>query len=246
MTKFIFYLTKCIVIAITLFLLASCKSSIEWGDGRKGSGTVTTQNRIANEAFSKIKVQQGIIVELSQNDSQSIAVTADDNIQDLIETKIENGTLTISAKESYNSTTSPRVAVSTKIIAALTASSGSEIKSFGQLSSTKLDVKSSSGSTIKIDVEADDLSLDSSSGSTINAAGKALKLETSASSGSSINAKKLLANDVFAQASSGSSTNISPIVSLEGKASSGSSVNYHQAPKIIKIEESSGGSVSAK
>lgn len=246
MTKFILYLTKIIVVILSILLLSACKSSIEWGDGRKGSGTVTTQNRAATEPFSKIKVQQGIVVELAQGTDQSIAVTADDNIQDLIETKINNGTLTISAKESYNSSTSPRVAVSAKTIEALTASSGSEIKSVGQLSSTNLDVKSSSGSTIKIDVEADDLSLDSSSGSTINAAGKALKLETAASSGSTINAKKLLANDVFAQASSGSSTSISPILSLDGKASSGASVNYHQNPKTIKVEESSGGSVSAR
>ena len=246
MTKFILYLTKIVVLLITVLLLASCKTNWDIGDGRKGSGTITTQTRPATQTFSKIKVQQGIVLDVTQTDTQSIVVSTDDNIQDLIQTRIDGDVLTISAKESYNTTTSPKVNVSLKTISALTASSGSEIKSKGMLSSTNLDVKSSSGSTIDIDVEADNLSLESSSGSTINADGKALKLETSSSSGSTIDAKKLLANDVFSQASSGSNTNVSPIVSLDGKASSGASVGYHKTPKTIKVEESSGGNITSR
>lgn len=246
MTKLIIYITKFILIAITLFLMSSCKTSWDIGDGRTGNGNITTQKRAAVETFSKIKVQQGIVAEVSQTDTQNIEVKTDDNIQELIETRIDGGVLYISAKESYNTSMSPRVLVSIKTITALTASSGSEIKSNGTLSSTNLDVKSSSGSAINIDVEADNITLDSSSGSTINANGKALKLETSSSSGSTIDARKLLANDVQSQASSGSSTDVSPIVSFDGKASSGASVQYHKTPKTIKADESSGGSVSGK
>ena len=180
MTKFIVYLTKCIVLVITILLLASCKTNWDFGDGVKGNGNVTTQTRPATEIFSKIKVQQGIIVNVTQATNQNIEVKADDNLQNLIETKIANGVLTISAKESYNSKSTPTVSVSLKAIAGLIASSGAIINSVGMLSSTNLDVESSSGSIVKIDVEADNLSLDSSSGSIIETNGKALKLQTSA------------------------------------------------------------------
>ena len=246
MTKIIVYLTKCIVIMITILLLASCKTNWDFGDGVKGSGNVTTQTRTATDIFSKIKVQQGIIVEVTQADNQNIEVKADDNLQNLIETKIANGVLTVSSKESYNTNSTPVVKVSLKIIESLTASSGSSINSMAMLSSTNLDITTSSGSSIRVDVQADNLSLDASSGSTIETIGKALKLETSASSGSSIDAKKLLANDVFAQASSGSTTNVSPIVSLDAKSSSGASIGYQKSPKSLKVSESSGGSISQK
>ena len=180
MTKFIVYLTKCIVLVITILLLASCKTNWDFGDGIKGNGNVTTQSRPSTEIFSKIKVQQGIIVNVTQATNQNIEVKADDNLQNLIETKIANGVLTISAKESYNSKSTPTVSVSLKAIAGLIASSGAIINSVGMLSSTNLDVESSSGSIVKIDVEADNLSLDSSSGSIIETNGKALKLQTSA------------------------------------------------------------------
>ena len=78
----------------------------------------------------------------------------------------------------------------------------------------------------------------------MNIEGKALKLYTDSSSGSSIDANNLLANEVNSQSSSGSSTNVHPISSLNAKASSGSSINYNTNPKNVKVDESSGGSIS--
>ena len=218
--------------------------NINLGAGEKGSGNRITQTRAADEKFDQIEVQQGISVDVSQTNTQSITVEIDDNIQKLIQTKIENGILKIYTKESFNTNASPKVKVSLPTISALKASSGSEMSSRTILSSTNLNVKSSSGSSVNVDVEADILTLESSSGSTITAAGKALKLDTSTSSGSTIKADKLLANDVHAQASSGSTTKVSAAVSLDAQASSGSSIRFSKNPKTLKIDESSGGSIS--
>jgi hypothetical protein len=46
-----------------------------------------------------------------------------------------------------------------------------------------------------------------------------------------------LANEVNSQSSSGSSTNVHPITSLNAKASSGSSINYNTNPKNVKVDE---------
>ncbi len=244
MIKLIIFLTKLLIVAFCILLFSSCKTNFDFGEGEKGSGNRTTEARLATEKFDKIEVQQGISVEVSQADTQTIGVEIDDNIQKLILTSIENGVLKIYAKESYNTNNSPKVRVSLPTVSSLKASSGSRIDSKTTISSTNLNVKSSSGSSIEVDVEADNLTLETSSGSTINASGKALKLDTSASSGSTIDANKLLANDVHAQASSGSNTKVAAIVSLDAKASSGSSVRFSKSPKTITKDESSGGSVS--
>lgn len=225
-------------------LFSSCAhSSMRFGSGIEGSGNLTTETRNVNEDFKSIEVSYGIKVNVEQADVKSISVEADDNLQKHIITKVENGVLKIDSDESYNSTETPMVNVKMPVISGLIASSGSEIFSIGTLISNNINAKSSSGSSINIEVEADAITLESSSGSSIEARGKALNLETTSSSGSTIDAKDLMANEVIAQTTSGSSTSVYPILKLDAKASSGSSIDYHKVPKTIIKKESSGGSV---
>lgn len=244
MIKIITIITKFIVAAIMALLFSSCvHNSMNFGNGIKGSGNITTQTRPADQDFKNIEVSQGIKVNVEQADVKSISVETDDNLQEHIITKIENGVLIIKADKSYNSK-SPIVNVKMPIINGLSSSSGSEINSFKTLLSNNIKAEASSGSRINITVEADAITLETSSGSNIEASGKALKLETNSSSGSSIDAKELMANEVIAQTTSGSSTSVYPILKLDAKASSGSSIGYHKIPKTLSKEESSGGSVS--
>lgn len=225
-------------------LFSSCGHSINLGTGIKGSGNITTETRTVNEDFKKIEVSHGIKVIVEQSDNKSITVEADENLQQHIITKIENGVLTIESDEGYNATETPIVKVKMPLTNGLSTSSGSEITSIGALITENIDVESSSGSRINITVEADAIKMESTSGSSIEVGGKALKAETSSSSGSTIDAKKLMANEVVSQTSSGSNTSVYPIVKLDAKASSGSNVSYHKIPKTVLKEESSGGSVS--
>lgn len=244
MLKLITLITKFIVAALMALLFSSCGHSINLGNGIKGSGNITTETRTVNQDFKKIEASNGIKVIVEQSDNKSITVEADDNLQQHIITKIENGVLKIESDENYNATETPLVKVKMPVTNGLSTSSGSEITSSGTLISENMDVKSSSGSQININVEADAIKIESTSGSSIEVGGKALKVETSSSSGSTIDAKNLMANEVFSQTTSGSSTDVYPIVKLEAKASSGSNISYHKIPKTVSKEESSGGSVS--
>ena len=243
MLKIITIITKFIVAAIMALLFSSCNPAFNFGNGIEGSGNITTENRTVNKDFKNIEVSQGIKVNVQQADIKSVKVEADDNLQEHIIIKVENGVLKIESDKNYISTEMPIVTVKMPIISGLNASSGSEIISTKTIITNNINVKSSSGSSINIEVEADAITLESSSGSTIEASGKALKLETNSSSGSSINAKNLQANEVNVQTTSGSSTSVYPILKLDAKASSGGSVDYHKIPKTIFKEENSGGSV---
>ena len=258
MTKSVQLITKLIVAITISVLFSSCrigsngengengKNGFSFGMGISGSGTITKETRTVNQEFTKIKVSQGIQLIVEQSNDKSIVVETDDNLQKIITSTVKDGVLIIEGSESFNATDGgPKVTVKLPTINGLTASSGSNIKSNNTLISDNLDVKSSSGSTIDVSVEADALTLESSSGSVLRANGKALKLDTESSSGSKIDARNLLANEVDAQASSGSDTNIAPILTLKAKASSGSSINYYKVPKTITKTESSGGNVSA-
>lgn len=136
-----------------------------------------------------------------------------------------------------------KVTVKMPVIDKLEASSASSVQSKNVIQGQDISLEASSASTININVESDNITCDSGSGSTINIEGKALKIKTSASS-STIDAKKLLANEVHAEASSGASVNVHPIVSLKAEANSGASINYDSTPKNIEKTSNSGGSIS--
>ena len=244
MVKIITMITKFIIVTLTALLFASCNFSANMKSIR-GNGHVTTEKRIVQGDFKSVEVSNAIDLVIEQSDKTEITVEADDNLQKEISTKVENGVLIISCDyNSFINIKSKKVTVKMPLIDKLEASSSSTIKSINTLKGENISVEASSAGSISVNLEADSVICEASSGSTITVSGKALKLETTSSSGSEIDAKGLLANDIIANSSSGSSISVHPLVSLNAKASSGSDINYDVVPKKISIEESSGSSIS--
>jgi len=244
MIKIIIHITKFIVATITALLFTSC-NFVDKMNSIEGSGNVTTEKRIVQGDFKNVSVSNAIDLVIEQSDSTEITVEADDNLQKEIITTVENGTLVIKCKfNSFNNVTMKKVTVKMPVIDKLEASSASSVQSKNVIQGQNITLETSSAATMDVNIESDNITCDSGSGSNINIEGKALKFKTSASSAASIDAQKLLANEVEADASSGGSVNVHPIVSLKADASSGGSVNYDTAPKNIERTSSSGGSVS--
>lgn len=242
MIKIIIHITKFIIAAVTALLFASCNFNL---NAVEGSGNVTTEKRIVQGDFKKVSVSNAIDLVIVQSDSTEILVEADDNLQKDIVTKVENGTLIIKCKfSSFRNITAKKVTVKMPVIDKLEASSASSVQSKNVIQAENIDLETSSAASMNVSVESDNISADSGSGSTISLEGKALKIKTSASSGSNINAKKMLANEVQAEASSGGSVNVHPIVSLKAEASSGGTINYDSNPKTVEKTSHSGGSIS--
>ncbi|WP_367757562.1 head GIN domain-containing protein [Flavobacterium sp. WC2430] len=243
MLKIITIITKFILVALTALLFASCNYSVN-SKSIRGSGNVTTEKRTVEGDFKSIEVSNAIDLVIEQGDNKEISVEADDNLQNSITTKVENGVLIVACDyNSFINIESKKVTVKMPIIEELQASSASSIRSINTLKGEKISLRASSAATIDVKIESDNIASKSSSGSTISMNGMALNLEAIASSGSTINAKELLANEVSAKSSSGSSIHVHPIVSLKAKASSGSSITYNNTPHSIEKNSSSGGSI---
>jgi hypothetical protein len=243
MIKFIITLTT---FAVTI-LFSSCKSNMDFSNGLDGNGNVKTETRNITETFKKIEVSRGIDVIVEEAATLTIEVEADENLIKHITTVVENGTLKISADQNIDYAKKETVTIKMPMnntIDAIETTSGSTFRTKNTLRGNNLSVKSSSGSELTADLEYEKVHAESTSGSDLTLSGKALQLESASSSGSQINADKLLANDVNAQATSGSSTDVHALVKIDGKASSGASIDFDGKPKTVKKEESSGGSVS--
>ncbi|WP_293890773.1 head GIN domain-containing protein [Flavobacterium sp.] len=244
MVKFIVFCTKIIAATIAAVLFSSCHTNISWGEGLDGNGKVITEKRNVEGNFSKVDVSRGLNVTLEQADTYFVEVEADQNLQEHITTKVENGTLFITSDENIDEATAKNIRVKLPSLMTLTTTSGASVTTKNTFSGTDIEVKASSGSEADLNLEFDNVKCETSSGGSLTVKGKALKLTTHSSSGSEIDARGLLVNEVVSESSSGSSTDVNPIVSLNAKASSGGSIDYSSSPKTVVKEESSGGSVS--
>ena len=255
MIKSITLIPKFILVTLMALLFASC-IKYETNETILGSGNVTNEIRIMEEDFKKIEVNNNINLVVEQADKFEVAVLTDAVFQNEITTKVNNGTLVIACtykkssisifgyKCNYNENIPvKKVFVKLPKIELLEANSAASIQNIGILKSDNIKLKTSSGAKMNLNLECDIIRAHSSSGSSIKLKGLALKLETTASSGSTIDAKNLLTNEIKANSSSGSSVNVHPIVSLDAEASNGGSVSYNIAPKSIRKESNSGGSI---
>jgi len=227
---------------VLLFTTTSC--FIDGMTGIKGSRTVVSEDRNISSDFESIKVQQGINLYLTQGNSTEISVEADDNIIDLLMTEVNNNELKIYFEKNVYRAKARNVYLTTNDISRIRTSSGARVKTENTLTASTLDLDASSGSSMKIYVNADEVTSETSSGSSIYVFGKTESFSASASSGSSIDADELESQNAIAKASSGANIDLNVTEKLTAKASSGGDIDFNGNPKDVNKSTSSGGSVS--
>ncbi len=198
--------------------------------------------------FHGISVSSGIDLFLTQKNVEEVFVEAKSDDFDKIITEVEGGILKIYIKDKswphLNWNNEPRkVFVSFKTLDQLHVSAGSDVNSQSVLKLDKFELDVSSGSDVKLELDARQIRVDSSSGSDVSLNGKAEVAEVSASSGSDISAGDLEIKKCNASVSSGSDISIRVTEELNADASSGSDISYSGNPKVKNIRKSSGGDV---
>ena len=236
-------IVKYTAVIIISILMMSCKYDLNFS-GVKGDGNVTTTMRFNGDQFSKIKVQEGLDLVLTQSESTSVRVQADENLQDLIITEIKDGLLHIHTEKQIGKAASRKVLVHVTDINSIESSSGSDVSSTNTINSTNIVLNASSGSFQKLKIKTSKTSCNTSSGAEINLSGTTKLFEGNASSGSSIDADHLEAITCITEASSGAEIEVNCSESINANASSGAEIEYAGKPTEVSKSKSSGGSVS--
>ncbi|WP_046744564.1 head GIN domain-containing protein [Kordia zhangzhouensis] len=237
-------LARIIAIAILSILLTSC--DFNFNNGIAGNRNVVTEEREADEPFTTIKASEGLDVYITQASSPSIEVEADENVISLIATDIDNGILRIHTEKNIGRCKSKKVHVRMPSIEKIIGTSGADVFSTSTIVSDDLEVKSTSGADVKIEVEAENVFCSSSSGADIKISGTAQSLVAKASSGSDIAAKDLEVKSCDASASSGADVTVTVSEKLVANSSSGGDISYYGNPNSVSKNKSVSGSVHKK
>ncbi len=245
-------------ITTLMFVTSSC---IFMGPWVEGNGNVKEETRTTGE-FNEIVVSRGLNVYISQGDVTKVVVKADENLLEIIETRTEGDKLVVTAKENIRRAESKKVFVTTPKITEIKSSSGSNVYSETKITAKDLELSTSSGSNMTLEINAENVDASASSGSNIKLQVESRRLESSASAGSNIKiegtsdffsakvssganikAKDLTTEKCESNASSGGNIWITVTEDLTAKASSGGNVFYAGNPQNKNIENSSGGNV---
>lgn len=217
--------------------------------------------------FDEIEVSQAIEAEIIKSDEEKVVISAPANIIDDVLVDNDGGELHIHYKTGFRvmNTNNVTAKIYTRDFTKLTANSAATIsvkdqftqdktdvdvsssgKVSGKLEANKFDIDVQSSGTFSGQIWAVDLSVDTSSAGDVSISGKSKNADFSSSSGASISGKDLIAENVKADASSGSSIEVGVSSQFSASASSGGSIRGFKKGNvtIVSKEESSGGSVT--
>ncbi|WP_298236661.1 head GIN domain-containing protein [uncultured Algibacter sp.] len=239
-------LTKIIVTTLLSLTLFSCNFDINFNSGVQGNGNVETEERLVDQPFTTIHASEGLDVYLTQSNEESIAVEADKNLHSLILTEIEDGVLKIHTKENIGKASAKKIHVSFKDISKIVSTSGSDVHSTNTISAERLELKSTSGSDMNLEINTNTLDCKSTSGSDMRLSGQTENLIAEATSGSDIKAGNLMAQSSQVKATSGADITVNTSKELTAKATSGGDIKYYGNPEKVDKSDGVSGSIRKK
>lgn len=237
-------LIKIIVTTILSMTMLSCNFSMNLGKGVDGNGEVTTVTRSISKDFTEIKVSQGLDLYLTQANDVALRVEADENLQDLIMTKVENNILRIYTSETIRNATSKKIHLNFTDISAIKATSGSDVYATNTIRANDLELIATSGADITLDVNTKTLHCNTTSGSDIELIGTTEIFIAEATSGSDIKASNLLTKTSKVKATSGADIVVNTSKELTATATSGGDVKYSGNPEKVNTSDNSAGSIN--
>lgn len=210
------------------------------------------QNEVSTlENFDALDVSGGFDVSIFEG-SPKAEITVNKGDLEGVKMKVKNGTLYITYEKNKSgwgwNSGSYNIDIDLYVpnLEEISTSAGADVYGEYKFTAEDFEVEASSGSKISIEIDAQYVEVDASSGAFIEIEGDTKSLEVDISSGAAFNGKKLEAEKVEADASSGASAKVWATERISADASSGASIRYKGDPAKTDLDPGkwSGGSIS--
>jgi len=228
-------------IAITI-LSISFAGNAQFRTTVRGNGNVVTKER-KTESFTGVKASSGIDVYLTQGNTESMSVEADENLHEYIITEVRGGILNVYTDANIREAEKKIVYVTIKQVKSVSTSSAGDIVGQSPIKTDMLELSASSAGDIKLEVYANEIDIDISSSGDITLSGEAAKLDVDLSSAGDLNAYNMLVKEADVSVSSAGNADINVSEKIFARASSAGDINYMGNPKYVDARSSSAGSI---
>lgn len=215
--------------------------SEDWGSGEpiNGSGVLAQETRPV-AGFDKVRLEAPCVLEIVQGDSESLEVSAEDNLLVHLLTEVQADTLTIRLERGYSySPTEPMLLkLQVKDLEELRVSTAGEALISG-LETDRLNLEASGAGKFTLeDITAEELIIQVSGAGTITASGEVNSLIVEISGASTLDAGDLRAQSARIEISGMGKATLWAVNKLNSSISGAGTVSYYGNPEVD--QESSG------
>lgn len=214
-----------------LFPAVIAFAGCEYISGVQGNGKVKSEERSV-DSFDQISVGGAFDVYLTQGNTESLRVEADENLLPLIETNVSNGRLEIRSRQNIGEAKKLSVYVTFRELNQIEASGACEIKNEGQLNLGTLSLNGSGASEIDLTLQADKIEGEYSGASEVELQGVADVCDFQLSGASELDSPELTVRLMTIDLSGASEAEVQVTESLKVDASGASSVVYTGDPAV--------------
>jgi hypothetical protein len=176
------------LIFLTLFLTLSSTTFSQSFFPVRGTGTPVKKDYTVSD-FKGVDVSGGFDVTLVQGNTESVTLTAQENLFDYITVKVENGILKIYTRNNIMSTRELKARIYFRNIGSLEVSGGGDVYGETPVTAEFLDVNISGGGNLKSIITADELKCHITGGGDADLEGKARKYNLDISGGGNMKSK---------------------------------------------------------
>ncbi len=161
----------------------------------KGNGKIKTEIRTL-EPFNRVEINGAFKVFLSQGNESELRIVADDNLLEIIGSKVINGKLIIRTKENIKKYNKMELYITLKNLIDLTANGAIFLKTQKQLKLDDFNLVVNGASSADLDIWANRMKIRNAGASSIRLKGKTKDMDIDISGAGSANTLDLEANNV--------------------------------------------------
>lgn len=214
--------------SLCVVLLASTNAMAQKWQKIRGEGPAVKQDRDGGK-FSEIYTHGSFNVEITDGANNSVAVEAQQNLQQYIEVENNDGELHIRNKKGYNiqSDHDITVYVTAPSLKGIYLSGSGNVKSTNQLNgSDKFEVRSAGSGNVNVDIETSDLKVSIAGSGNITLKGKTSDLEGKIAGSGNIKAKEMQSVNTSVQISGSGNAEVVATQKLNTNIAGSGDVKY--------------------
>lgn len=219
------------ILVLVFLLTTSFASGCMMGSGIRGNGDVVKEERNI-EAFDEIQISGAYTVYLTQGNTEKLVIEADENLIDLIITKVVDGKLKIYNKEDFRDPQKLDIYLTFVDIDELSASGAVEIESMNKFTLNELSLDASGATEIFLNIELKELNAELSGASEFEIVGFAKEVDIEISGASELDASDFKVEEMQIEISGAADAKVFATESLEINSSGASNIKYRGNPTI--------------
>lgn len=208
----------------------------------RGSGNVISETRNVS-GFDTVSISNSGDATISVGDTESLVITAEDNILPLIQSNVVNGRLEIGGKpnSSYSTTRGISYKITVKSLKGVETSGSTDVSVTNTVKADSFSAGTSGSGRITLaDLQASSITLRTSGSGRIDASGKASSLNATTSGSGEIVAGNLSTGSATVSTSGSGNVTVWVTDTLNAHTSGSGNVRYYGQPNVSRSESGSG------